>query len=49
MIGFSVVGKPVAHVMTSSPGAIRRAPSLGEVSAETATRLAEDPLLTRIV
>src|ERR1035437_5327080 len=45
-IGFTVVGKPAASVITSSPGCRRRSPSLGEVSAATATRLADDPELT---
>ncbi len=31
--------------MTSSPGIRRRSPSLGEVSAESASRLADDPEL----
>ena len=35
MIGLTVVGKPAATVITSSPGRSRRSPSLGEVSAET--------------
>ena len=39
-------GKPAATVMTSSPGLSRRSPSLGEVSALTASRLAEEPELT---
>ena len=41
-----MVGKPAATVMTSSPGLSRRSPSLGEVSALTASRLAEEPELT---
>src|SRR5579884_1298026 len=47
MIGFTVVGKPAATVMTSSPGFRRRSPNLGEVRALTATRLAEEPELTK--
>src|SRR6202044_3436018 len=47
MIGFTVVGKPAATVMTSSPGFSRRSPSLGDVRAVNATRLAEEPELTR--
>jgi antitoxin (DNA-binding transcriptional repressor) of toxin-antitoxin stability system len=47
MIGLTVVGKPAATVMTSSPGRRRRSPSFGEVSADSATRFAEDPELTR--
>src|SRR6185312_16157382 len=46
MMGLSVVGKPAATVITSSPGLRRRSPSLGEVSALTAMRLADDPELT---
>src|ERR1017187_1579688 len=46
MIGFTVVGKPAASVITSSPAWRRRSPSFGEVSAATATRLADDPELT---
>ena len=44
--GLTVVGKPVAAVMTSLPGWIWRSPRSGEVSAEKATRLADDPELT---
>ena len=36
MIGLSVVGKPAATVMTSSPGLSCRLPSFGLVSAESA-------------
>ncbi len=46
MIGLTVVGKPGATVITSSPGLTRRFPSFGEVSAESATRLADEPELT---
>src|SRR6202140_1070629 len=45
-IGFTVVGKPAATVMTSSPGVSRRSPSFEEVRALRATRLAEEPELT---
>ena len=45
-MGASVVGNPAAVVMTSSPGRRRRSPSLGEVSAASATRLALEPELT---
>ncbi len=44
--GLTVVGKPAAAVITSSPGVRRRSPSIGEVRAEKATRLAEEPELT---
>src|SRR5580704_2514792 len=40
-----VVGKPAATVMTSSPGTRRRSPSLGDVSAEMASRFADEPEL----
>ena len=33
MIGLTVVGKPAATVITSSPGCSRRSPSFGDVSA----------------
>src|ERR1700690_2238580 len=46
MIGLTVVGKPAATVMTSSPGLRRRSPSLGDVSALMASRLADEPELT---
>ena len=42
-IGLTVVGKPAATVITSSPGCSRRSPSFGEVSAETASRFADEP------
>jgi hypothetical protein len=45
-MGFTVVGKPAATVMTSSPGLSCRSPSVGEVSTETATRFAEEPEFT---
>src|SRR5690348_5316470 len=48
MIGFTVVGKPAATVITSSPGESRLSPSVGEVRAETASRFAEEPELTSI-
>ena len=38
MIGLTVVGKPVATVITSSPGRMRRSPSFGLVREEKATR-----------
>ncbi len=44
-IGLTVVGKPAATVITSSPGCSRRSPSFGEVSAETASRFADEPEL----
>src|ERR1017187_10845050 len=47
MIGLTVVGNPAATVMTSSPGLSLRSPSLGEVRALIATRLADDPEFTR--
>ena len=45
--GVTVVGKPQATVMTSSPRLICRSPSSGAVRAEKAIRFAEEPLLTR--
>src|SRR3984957_8749974 len=45
-MGLTVVGKPAATVMTSSPGFNCRSPSFGEVRALRATRLAEDPEFT---
>ena len=45
-MGATVVGKAAAAVITSSPGRSWRAPSLGEVSVVTATRLAEEPEFT---
>jgi len=47
-IGATVVGKPAALVMTSSSGRNWRSPSLELVSAERATRFAEEPELTRM-
>ena len=41
----TVVGKPQATVITSSPRLIWRSPSCGEVNAENASRLAEEPEL----
>src|SRR5271157_3272569 len=46
MMGLTVVGNPAARVITSSPGLSLRSPSLGEVKAEKATRLADDPEFT---
>ena len=43
--GLTVVGKPAATVITSSPGRSRRSPSFGEVRADSARRLAEEPEL----
>ena len=48
MIGLTVVGKPAATVMTSSPGLSRRSPSFGEVRAVRASRLADEPELTSV-
>src|SRR3990172_8306364 len=45
MMGFTVVGKPAATVITSSPGFRARSPNFGEVSAEKASRFADDPEL----
>ncbi|OIQ75747.1 hypothetical protein GALL_425800 [mine drainage metagenome] len=42
-MGFTVVGKPAATVMTSSPGFSARVPSLCEVSAVKANRFADEP------
>ena len=47
MTGVTVVGNPAATVITSSPRKILRSPKSGDVSAIKASRLAEDPLLTR--
>ena len=44
--GLTVVGKPAAAVMTSSPGLSWRSRIMCEVRAEKATRLADDPELT---
>src|ERR1700722_10349030 len=46
MIGLTVVGKPAATVMTSSPARSLRSPSEGDVKLESATRLADEPELT---
>ena len=48
-MGFTVVGKPIATVRTSSPGFSARLPSFGLVSALRATRFALDPLFTKRV
>src|SRR5665213_3098971 len=48
MIGFTVVGKPPATVITSSPGFSRRSPSVGDVRAVTASKLADEPELTSV-
>src|SRR5215471_6318384 len=45
-MGFTVVGKPAATVITSSPGINLRSPNDGEVRLDRARRLAEDPELT---
>jgi hypothetical protein len=42
----TVVGKPAATPITSSPCWIARSPSFGEVSVLNATRLAEEPEFT---
>ena len=44
-IGLTVVGKPAATVSTSSPGFKARSSSFGDVSADSASRLADEPLL----
>src|ERR1700686_3440790 len=46
MIGLTVVGKPAATVITSSPARSLRSPSAGEVKQERAARLADEPELT---
>ena len=46
-MGATVVGKPAATVMTSSPGLSRREPSRGLDRAANASRLAEEPELHR--
>ena len=46
MIGATVVGKPAATVITSSPRCICLSSSNGEVNAIKANKLAEDPELT---
>ena len=45
-IGFTVVGKEAATVITSSPGFIASSPSSFAVKAEKATKLAEEPEFT---
>ena len=47
MIGFTVVGKPAATVITSSPGLIALLPKLGLVKVVKARRFADDPLLQK--
>ena len=46
MIGATVVGKPAATVMTSSPRPTARAPRSGDVSAIKASRFADEPEFT---
>jgi hypothetical protein len=46
-MGATVVGKPAATVITSSPRWIRRSPRSGEVRAMKAKRFAEEPELTK--
>ena len=48
-MGATVLGNPAATVITSSPGFSLRSPSLGDVSAVSATRLADDPEFTNRV
>ena len=45
--GVTVVGKPAATVITSSPLFTLRSPSSGEVRVIKATRFAEEPEFTR--
>jgi hypothetical protein len=47
-MGLTVVGKPAATPMTSSSGLIARSLSLGDVRAENASKLAEEPELVVI-
>src|SRR5690606_1169614 len=47
-MGFTVVGKPAATPITSSPFFIALSPSFGDVNALKATKLAEDPEFTEI-
>ena len=47
-IGLTVVGKPAATPITSSPGLIARSPNLGEVKVLKATKLADEPEFTVI-
>src|SRR5688500_12051120 len=44
-MAFTVVGRQAATVMISSPGFKARSPRRGEVSAESASRFADDPEL----
>ncbi len=46
MTGATVVGKPAATVITSSPARSRRSPSRWLVSVATASRFADEPELT---
>ena len=46
IMGVTVVGKPQATVITSSPRFTRRSPSFGEVSAMKARRFALEPEFT---
>ena len=48
IIGLTVVGKPAATVITSSPFLIARSFNFGEVNVEKATRFADDPEFTVI-
>ena len=43
-MGATVVGKPAARVMTSSPLLHRQSPKRGDVMVENATRLAKAPI-----
>ena len=45
-IGLTVVGKPAATVITSSPGHTRRSPSDSSISTVNATRFALEPEFT---
>ena len=47
-MGLTVVGKPAATPITSSPFFIALSPNLDEVKVEKATKLAEEPELTVI-
>ena len=46
MMGLTVVGKPAATPMTSSPFLIARSLNLGEVNVENATKFADEPEFT---
>jgi len=46
MMGLTVVGKPAATVMTSSPGFSARSPNSWAVRQVSASRVAEEPELT---